>query len=218
MKHPALLHAILALGSLQMAEYQGQSPTVSMLHYHICIRRSAKNYQKSGRRTQPATLAAVLLLGFYEVWSTNHEKWCSHMLGAMVIIKETMFREMSRRVMARHQQRYQDWLELQEQDPFAAFLPQAGHTSHELAELDLDLVRRLSGKSILFLEDDLEDAPSWHSGPSDRDLEDYEHLADLYWWFCKMDVYQSTLGGSKLLSVPLPKHYRGHSLTQESLY
>lgn len=183
-----------------MAEYQGQTPTVSMLHYHICIRRSAKNYQKPDRLTQPATLAAVLLLGFYEVWSTNHEKWCSHMLGALAIIKETMFREMSRRVWEIHQQRYQEWLESQAQDPFAAFMPPAGHSGHELAEIDFDLVRSLTGKSISFMGD-LE-SPSWNSSSrshTDRDIEDYEHLADLYWWFCKMDVYQSTLGGSKLL-------------------
>lgn len=200
MKHPALLHAILALGSLQMAEYQGQTATVSMLHYHLSIRRSAKNYQKPDRLTQPATLAAVLLLGFYEVWTTNHEKWCSHMLGASAIIKETRFREMSRRVWEIHQHRYQEWLKFQAQDPFAAFMPQTGHPSHELAEIDLDLVRSLTGQPVYFMGG--VDSPSWNStqrSHSDKDLENYEHLADLYWWFCKMDVYQATLGGSKLL-------------------
>lgn len=34
---------------------------------------------------------------------------------------------------------------------------------------------------------------------TDSDLETYEHLSDLYWWYCKMDVYQSILGGTKLL-------------------
>lgn len=191
-----------------MAEYQGQPPTASMHHYHICLRRSAKNYQKPDRLTEPATLAAVLLLGFYEVWSTNHEKWCSHMLGALAIIQKIKFREMSRRAWEIQQQRYQEWLGLQTEDPFAAFMPQTGHLSHELAEIDLNLVRSLTGNRISFMDSSA--FSSWNSGSrshTDRDIEDYEHLADLYWWFCKQDVYQSTLGGSKLLSAPkLPEY------------
>ena len=34
---------------------------------------------------------------------------------------------------------------------------------------------------------------------TDRDIENYEHLRDLYWWYSKMEVYQSILGGTKLL-------------------
>lgn len=183
-----------------MAEIQGHPPTASWLHYHICIRRSAKNYQNPTRRAQPATLAAVLLLGFYEVWSTNHEKWCTHMLGARQIIKETPFREMSQHVWAIHRDRYRHWLELQERNPFTAFLPQIGHPNHEIAEVDFDFVRSLIGQPIHFLSGP--ECSSWDTKPrscTDKDLENYEHLADLYWWFCKMDVYQSTLGGSKLL-------------------
>lgn len=36
------------------------------------------------------------------------------------------------------------------------------------------------------------------SGTSEKDIEDYETLRDLFWWYCKMDAYQSMLGGSKL--------------------
>lgn len=75
-----------------------------------------------------------------------------------------------------------------------------GHPNHELAEIDLDLVRSLTGRPIYFMEGP--DASDWQSKLrtcTERDLENYEHLADLYWWFCKMDVYQATLGGSKLL-------------------
>jgi hypothetical protein len=34
---------------------------------------------------------------------------------------------------------------------------------------------------------------------TERDIETYESLSDLYWWFCKMDVYQSILGGTRPL-------------------
>ncbi|KAF3767679.1 hypothetical protein M406DRAFT_39996 [Cryphonectria parasitica EP155] len=181
--HPALLQAILALGSLQMAELAGGAPTAPWVHSSRCISRIAKIYQSAERRAQPSTLAATLLLAFFEVWTSNHDKWCTHMMGARQIIRETPFRQMSRQIWTIHRQRYQQW---------------ADHPSHELAEVDLDLLRTLTGKQVYFAEGA---GCSWQ--PNMRsctalDLENYEHLADLYWWFCKMDVYQAMLGGSKL--------------------
>lgn len=77
---------------------------------------------------------------------------------------------------------------------------QDGHPNHELAEVDLELVKSLTGRPIYFLEGIDPDAfPSKTRKCTDKDLENYERLADLYWWFCKMDVYQAFLGGSKLL-------------------
>jgi hypothetical protein len=34
---------------------------------------------------------------------------------------------------------------------------------------------------------------------TDKDIETYDILRDLFWWYAKMDVYQSMLGGTKLL-------------------
>lgn len=34
---------------------------------------------------------------------------------------------------------------------------------------------------------------------TDRDIEIYENQRDLFWWYCKQDVYQSILSGDKLL-------------------
>ncbi|KAJ4390041.1 hypothetical protein N0V93_007514 [Gnomoniopsis smithogilvyi] len=198
-QHPGLLQAILALGSLQMTELSGDGPTASMFHYGQCIRRMWKNYRSVNQRAQPATLAATLLLAWFEVWASNHDKWCTHLIGARTIIGETPLREMSMKVWLVHRQRYQQWVEVQTQNPFAAFLPQNGQPSHELAEVDLDLLKDLTGEPVYFLEG--EDPSSWQSKVRDcteRDLENYEHLADLYWWFAKMDVYQAFLGGSTL--------------------
>lgn len=203
-QHPALLQAILALSSLQMAELAGDSPTASWLHYGLCIRRNAKNYQSSRRRAQPASLATTLLLAFYEVWISNHEKWCTHMIGARHIIGETPFRQMSMQVWAIHQQRLQQWAALQAQNPFGGFVPTSDFPNHELAEVDLDLVSGLTGRPVYFVEGaDLASIQTRSRHCTDRDLENYEQMADLYWWFCKMDVYQATLGGSKLLYVNL---------------
>lgn len=191
---------MLALGSLQMAELTGSALTASLVHYGLCLKRLAKYYESPAKRSQPAVLAASLLLAFYEVWISNHEKWCTHMIGARHIIHETPFRQMSRHVWYVHQQRYLQWIELQEQNPFADFMPQGAHPGHELAEVDLGLVRSLTGRPVYFMEGpDATDRQSKPRNCTERDLENYEHLADLYWWFCKMDVYQATLGGSKLL-------------------
>ncbi|KAK7734941.1 hypothetical protein SLS53_007718 [Cytospora paraplurivora] len=161
---------------------------------------SGEPIPKSHQHIWTSTLAATLLLGFYEVWSSNHEKWCTHMIGARQLIKETPFSEMSRQILAIHQQRRQQWMEKQVQDPFSEILPQLNNVNHELAEVDLGLVSRLSGKPVRFI--DSLASPTRESGPrrcTERDIENFEHMMDLYWWFCKMDVYQSTLGASKLL-------------------
>ncbi|CAN8102184.1 unnamed protein product [Discula destructiva] len=198
-QHPGLLQAILALGSLQMAALSGDTVTAPLLHYGRSIRSLGKNYRNVNKRAQPATLAATLLLAFYEVWNSNHDTWCTHMLGARMIISETPLRQMSRQVWAVHRQRYQQWAEVHVQNPFAGFMPQDDHPSHELAEVDLNLVKSLTGMSIGFLEGvDPASIQSETRHCTERDLENYEHLADLYWWFCKMDVYQAFLGGSKL--------------------
>lgn len=183
-----------------MAVLNGDVPTASWLHYGLCTRRSSKNYRSAKRRAEPATLAATLLLGFYEVWSSNHEKWCTHLLGARQLIKETPFREMSRQILGIHQQRRRNFAENRARNQYGAFLPHMSSSNHEIADIDLDLVNRLSGKPVNFVDDSGEftaDPKTRHC--TARDIESFEHMMDLYWWFCKMDVYQSTLGASKLL-------------------
>lgn len=182
---------------------KGDVPTASWLHYGLCTRRSSKNYRSAKRRAEPATLAATLLLGFYEVWSSNHEKWCTHLLGARQLIKETPFREMSRLMLGINQQRRQSFVANRAhraQNQYAAFLPHTSTLNHEIADIDLGLVTRLSGKPVNFMggsSESMADSKTRHC--TERDIESFEHMMDLYWWFCKMDVYQSTLGASKLL-------------------
>ncbi|KAK4165991.1 transcriptional regulatory protein moc3 [Cladorrhinum sp. PSN259] len=193
--HPALMQAILAMGSLQMAKLQGTPPTAAMKHYHLSLRRVAKNYQSLTKRTQPATLAATLLLGFYEVWNSDHDKWCKHMWGGSAIIKEIPFRRLTEDVLAlRRRQREQAFMNHHCND--ACF-----NTHHEqLAdqdEVDNDLIHQLTGQTVKWGSYNPE---SEHraSKLTERDVETYEQLRDLYWWYCKMDVIQSFLGGTLL--------------------
>lgn len=183
-----------------MAVLKGDVPTASWLHYGLCTRRSSRNYRSAKRRAEPASLAATLLLGFYEVWSSNHEKWCTHMLGARQLIRETPFREMSRQILRIHQRRRQNFAANSAQNHYASFLPHMSNSNHEIADIDLGLVSRLSGKPVNFVDGSSEVAANSKTRHcTDRDIESFEHMMDLYWWFCKMDVYQSTLGASKLL-------------------
>lgn len=201
-QHPALLQAILALGSQQMAKMSGESLTASVKHYTLGIIRSAKNYKSNMRRAQPATLAATLLSGYYEVWNSDHAKWCEHMLGARVIIQETPLREMTRSVLVMQRQKRQQQLrEMAAQPPYGNPFPLFNIPNNEILDVDLGLVALLHGSPVNFDVDPESSAPDAPRPRrcTERDTDNYEHVADLYWWFSKMDVYQSILGGSHLL-------------------
>ncbi|KAK4126323.1 fungal transcriptional regulatory-like protein [Parathielavia appendiculata] len=196
--HPALMQAILALGSLQMAKLQEAPPTAAMKHYHLSLRRIAKNYQSPTRRSQPATLAATLLLGFYEVWNSDHDKWCKHMWGARAVIRDIPFGQLTREVLAYRQRQR----ELQMRDHQCNQLCFASHgdLSLDLSAVDTDLIFQLTGRKVTYDmgQGRVVSDSTRSSRLTERDVERYGHLCDLYWWYCKMDVYQSILGGTRL--------------------
>lgn len=190
--HPALMQAMLALGSLQMSKLQGVPPTAAMKHYHLSLRRVAKNYQILNRRSHPSTLAANLLLGFYEVWNSDHEKWCKHMWGARAVIKDIPFKRMTGDLLA-YRQRQREQVLRNHQCNELCFASH-GDLSRDPSAVDPELLFQFTGQSI--------DYGARSSKPlrlTERDVETYEQLRDLYWWYCKMDVYQSFLGGTRLL-------------------
>lgn len=208
LNHPALLQAMLALGSLQMAKLQGLPHTASMKHYHLSLRRVARNYQSASRRVQPATLAATMLLGFYEVWNSDHDKWCKHMWGARAILKEIPLRDMTNKILTlkRDRRRILEDLNISLGDP--------DFSDPMLSEYDIDLVdstlvTRLSGRPVAYDEATPDPNLSYSTGPipawtaptsyTEKDIETYELISDVFWWYCKMDVYQSILGGTPLL-------------------
>ncbi|KAF5002545.1 hypothetical protein FDECE_10609 [Fusarium decemcellulare] len=202
LNHPALLHSMLALAALQIAKLQRMPATAAMKHYHLAIRRIARNVNTPLRRTQPATVAATLLLAYFEVWSSDHTKWCNHLFGARILFREIPLREMSRRYLPvkRLKQAERD---AQNQNQMDSFFPGFRVTSQsELNDLDYNLLYKLSGHGTTPDDYGLGEAQRIDSSGdpvTDRDIEQYENVRDLYWWYCKMDVYQSMLGGTKLL-------------------
>ncbi|KAI0909325.1 hypothetical protein F4823DRAFT_443433 [Ustulina deusta] len=202
--HPALLQAMLALGSLQIAKLQKVPPTASLKHYHLALRRIAKNVTRPARRTQTANLAATLILAFYEVWNSDHDKWCSHLLGARWIIKEIPLSEMTRAIMAIKMKKRQAEMEQARFGTFGDYpsTEDSGFLYKDWDLMDVSLLSTIMGHEVSC--DDLGMLPeelSSHPRPkyiyTNKDLERYEQLSDLFWWYCKMDVYQSILGGTR---------------------
>ncbi|KAI0542986.1 hypothetical protein GGR58DRAFT_496452 [Xylaria digitata] len=202
--HPALLQAMLALGSLQIAKLQKVPPTASLKHYHLALRRIAKNVTRPARRTQTANLAATLILAFYEVWNSDHDKWCSHLLGARWIIKEIPLSEMTRAIMAIKMQKRQAEMEQSQFRTFGDYpsTEDSGFLYKDWDLMDVSLLSTIMGHEVScddlgMLPEDLSSHPRPKYIYTNKDIERYEQLSDLFWWSCKMDVYQSILGGTR---------------------
>lgn len=70
--------------------------------------------------------------------------------------------------------------------------------------LDFDLITTITGYRVVASDYGLSEDQVFqnaHSATTEKDIDRYENLRDLFWWYCKMDVYQTILGGTKLLYV-----------------
>lgn len=198
---------MLSLASLHIAKLQNGPIAASLKHYAIGIRRVAKSVSLPSRRGQPATLAAALLLAFYECWSADHQKWSNHLLGAKQLVREIDFKGMTKFMKKRRTQQRRDEHMRQQQtqlDGGHSSLDGLTQSSSAIDEVDENLVGLLMGKKVRYDEygqimPDFVSEPDWCKEYTERELEIYETQRDLFWWYCKQDVYQSILGGGKLL-------------------
>ncbi|KAL7919210.1 fungal-specific transcription factor domain-containing protein [Trichoderma austrokoningii] len=205
LQHLGLFHAMLALASLQLAKLRDSPPTAALKHYHRAIRRVANSVKSPSKRTQPATLAATLLLGYFEVWSSDHTKWCNHLFGARILFREMSLGNMTRACFPVKRMR-----QGQEATGY-----QLGHISSrfygshqqpvsaqgEMNTLNYGFLRAITGLTVTPEEygEGGRSSPDRTSAPAtDKEIEKYDIICDLFWWYCKMDVYQSILGGTKL--------------------
>ena len=67
-------------------------------------------------------------------------------------------------------------------------------------EVDENIVGMLMGKKLCYdqygeILDDCASDDYRTKVYTEKDLEIYETQRDLFWWYCKQDVYQSLLGG-----------------------
>ncbi|QYS93483.1 Zn(2)-C6 fungal-type domain-containing protein [Trichoderma simmonsii] len=205
LQHLGLFHAMLALASLQLAKLRDSPPTAALRHYHRAIRRIAKSVKSPSKRTQPATLAATLLLSYFEVWSSDHTKWCNHLFGARILFREMSLGEMTRTCFPAKRMRQRQDARGYQLGHIGSYIygphcyPASSHSAQQ--SLDYDFLNVITGLTLSpeaygDVEGQLPDAK--YSSVTDKEIEKYDIICDLFWWYCKMDVYQSILGGTKL--------------------
>ncbi|PGH10996.1 hypothetical protein AJ79_05147 [Helicocarpus griseus UAMH5409] len=210
LRNQGLLHAILALGSHHIASIQELPPTASFRHYHYALRRVSKAVKIPGRRKQTATLAATLLLGFYEVMSAEHSKWNSHVAGASQLIQETDFSGMTKDIRSMRARAKAEHIQ------FAQSMPWMGIGASQIgsrfendlfadkeAETDDALISTLMGRPVSYSNfGNVKGAGSITESErnlTSGDIEEYRIRSDLYWFYCKQDAYQSMISGNALL-------------------
>ncbi|TVY36121.1 hypothetical protein LSUB1_G005345 [Lachnellula subtilissima] len=206
LRHPALLHAMLALASIQIAKLQGEPITAALKHYAISLRRTAKCIGSPTRRSEPATLAAAMLLAFFEVWTADHQKWSNHILGARQLVREIDFAGMTRHIKSQKvQKRWEErmrYYQTQQQGVGHNFYDDRLRHQAYVDDVDETIVSMLMGKKLSYdqygqvVDDTFQDDSE--KTYSERDLELYETQRDLFWWYCKQDAYQAILGGGRL--------------------
>ncbi|RYO94110.1 hypothetical protein DL763_004178 [Monosporascus cannonballus] len=183
--------------------FRGQPVPKSRQHIWTC---------RPARRAQPANLAATLLLAFYEVWNSDHVKWSKHLLGARWVFREIPLAEMTRSVMAMKMEERQRRAQARQFEFEAGFAdpndqeeePTVLHRDWD--EVNVDLLRAITGKDLTYdefgmLPEEFSMFPRSKKKLTAKDIETYERLSDLFWWYAKMDVYQSILGGTRLLDL-----------------
>ncbi len=188
---------MLAIASLHIAKLQNGPITASFKHYALSLRRVAKSVSLPTRRGHPATLAAALLLAFYECWSADHQKWTNHLLGARQLVREIGFAEMTRYIKRRTAEDRRQKNQRGRHGEEIRFPP-------HVDEVDETLIGILMGNKVRYdqfghiMDDDVLEHDQYKEYTK-RDLEIYETQRDLFWWYCKQDTYQSILGGGRLL-------------------
>jgi hypothetical protein len=211
LRNHALLHAMLAMASLHIAKLQNGPIMASLKHYHLAIRKLAKNVGLPTRRKQLATLATTLLLGYYEVMSADHSKWCDHLLGAHQLIKQIDFAGMTkylktrkvRTSQSRPGQLYHHNMALGGPSGFGDGLAEDVQGSVE-DDVDENLVGILMGKKLRYGEygqvlEDTEVLNTSNNNYTQRDLDMFDTQRDLFWWYTKQDALQSILSQNRLL-------------------
>lgn len=198
--HQGLLHAMLALSSLHIARLQGASITPSMQHYAWALKRihSCVASQNPKKRLQVTTIAASMLLGFYEIMTADHMKWNMHLAGAKQLFVETDFAGMTRQYrQLKREKAAHDQIQ-RRRNSFSAYLNREEDFEDHFNDVDEQLISTLVGREVRYEAQGYVEAAEARLPPK-LDLSNFEILKDLFWWYCKQDAYQSIVSGNPLL-------------------
>jgi hypothetical protein len=198
---------MLALASIHIARLQGASITPSYKHYAYSLKRLGRALGNSKKRLSVSTLATSLLLAYYEVWTAEHTKWSTHVVGAAQLIRELGFRSLTRKARRLKAAQIAEERQFPSQNP--QMLIDHKQFNQQLWDSalmpDEGLVSSIVGKEIsydgfgMILEEDgtREDNTTHLLGG--LDLRGYETLQDLYWWYARQDAFQSIVSGNPLM-------------------
>jgi hypothetical protein len=207
LSNQGLLHAMLALASLQIARIQDASPTPSFKHYAYSLKRLSRDLGNPQKRLSIPTLATSLLLAYYEVWTADPVKWSTHLVGAAQLLTELDFRSLTREARRLKAARTAEERQFPYQNP--ELLIDQQHFNKRLEERammpDESLVSIIIGKKVNY--DDFgmvveENGARYEkrTNMSDKlDLQSYETYQDLYWWYTRHDAFQSMVSGNPLM-------------------
>ncbi|KAK5081549.1 hypothetical protein LTR05_007680 [Lithohypha guttulata] len=203
-----LLHGILATSALHLAVLHRTSDVVPLKHFVIASRKMAQLISNPSSRHQLETLGLCLLLAFYEVLLGDHARWVLHLRGAAALMMEHDFaafiratrerRAQARALSAQPQSNRQgilleDWFRMSD-------LPSA-LASDEEWDVDDALIRKLTGLEIDYscqLQNQAKTVATTEHLTQQEAL-DWRTKIDLFWWYAKMDIFQSILSGDRLL-------------------
>ncbi|ERF76747.1 hypothetical protein EPUS_02286 [Endocarpon pusillum Z07020] len=203
--HPPLMHAMLALAALHISKLQQTSPGPSIKHFTYALRRLGRLIGLPKRRNEVTTLAANLLLGFYEVMSAETSKWNIHLSGARVLAMEIDFAGKTRKIRAlRAQAKCRlAQLDLENRPDYIQYsgIPESLLSDRDW-EIDEGLISTFTGYEVKYdyqYQTNISQPTHENSDFTAKDVELYKMQADLYWWYCKQDIFQSMLSGNRLL-------------------
>lgn len=210
LSNQGLLHAMLALSSLHIANLQGASTTPSVKHYGFALKRVHKAVGSDKKRHHVTTLAATLLLGYYEVMTADHAKWCSHLTGAKQLLSEIDFPTITKEAIRLEKEESL----AQQGNEFSFSTPEEQFQS----AIDEHLISNVVGRQLRYDEFGrvvaeihrssnaeeqvttlLNTGKSSGKVPTQMDLQTYKLYQDLWWWFARQDAYQSIVSGNRLL-------------------
>lgn len=204
-QHQALQQAILALGGLHIAYLQDAPSTASLKHYQYALRRVGKAVGLPMQRKQLGTLAATLLLAYYEVMTADHFKWNNHLAGSAQLIREIDFASITRDLRAQRRRR---WLERSNTNSLFEeiyMFSNSAFSDDPFAELEMGINENIIGNFLgravnydQFGQVEEEGSQSRKRSFTRKDIETFRVQTDLYWWFCKQDWMQSLISAGPL--------------------
>jgi hypothetical protein len=203
--NPALAHAILAVSSLHISKIQHTSDSIALKHFTYAARRVGKLLSVAGKRHEATTLATVLLLGYYEILNADHSRWNLHLAGATKVLSEQDITRMSRRVRAARRRALQISTNgiasssLPADDAFRAGIAPSLFDEIEW-DVDVSLIQELTGEALQYdeVEPGILATPDYRA-VSEEEIGTHRTKMDLWWWFCKQDLFQSMVSGDRLL-------------------